>query len=169
MKFQKISAAVPQGEHFDESAVNEGVWMSETHLTSIENALTVAETATAQVTASLETANASIENLNTELATEKENVTKLTGEKEAAEQKVTDQAAEHATAIAAKDAEIATLQAEVARLGKNPSGTGSTVVTQEDEKPDEANATGRPSLLDPSHPLNQYASTQLAYANKNKK
>ena len=35
MKFPKISSLVPNGEPFEETAVNEGTWMSETHLNGI--------------------------------------------------------------------------------------------------------------------------------------
>lgn len=39
MEYTNIIAAVPEGEHFDATAVNEGVWMSKGHLESIENVL----------------------------------------------------------------------------------------------------------------------------------
>jgi chromosome segregation ATPase len=168
MKFPKISAAVPQGEHFDESAVNEGVWLSENHLNSIENALSVSEKNAAEVATSLETANASINTLTEQLATEKENVTKVTTEKEASDKKITDLATEHATALEAKDAKIAKLEAEIVVLGKKPSGTGSAVVTTEDENAEDPK-TGKTGLLDPEHPLNQYASAKVARAKKSKK
>lgn len=41
MELTNIIAAVPAGEHFDATAVNEGVWMSKGHLESIENVLAV--------------------------------------------------------------------------------------------------------------------------------
>lgn len=166
MKFPKISAAVPEGEHFDESAVNEGVWLSEKHLNSIENVLSVSEKNISETAASLETANASIVTLTEELSVEKGNVSRLTAEKETAEQKIIDQAAAHTSVIGAKDAEIASLQAEVAKLGKNASGTGSAVVATADENPKETGE--KAGLLDPEHPLNQYAATKLASAKKPK-
>ena len=39
MEYTNIIAAVPEGEHFDASAVNEGVWISEAHLVSLESTL----------------------------------------------------------------------------------------------------------------------------------
>lgn len=166
MKFPKISAVVPQGEHFDESAVNEGVWLSENHLNAVENALSVAETATAAAASSLETANTSVRNLTEELAAEKSNSAKLTAEKEAAEKKAADLETEHATAIGTKDAKIVTLQAEVAKLGKTPSGTGSTLPVTKDEHPEET--SGKPGLLDPNHPVNLAVAAKLARTKKSK-
>lgn len=174
MKFPKISALVPEKEHFDETAVNEGVWLSEPHLSQIENALSNAEVAAGEAATNLQTANASIEAKNNslialteEVASQKKIVENLTAEKAASEKKMTDQAAENDIVLAAKDKEIASLQEEVARLGKNASGTGSTVVTKEDENADES-AGEMPSLLDPNHPLNQYATAKLTSAKKPK-
>lgn len=37
MEYTHITACVPEGEHFDATAVNEGVWLTEKHLQSIES------------------------------------------------------------------------------------------------------------------------------------
>lgn len=39
MDYKNIISAVPEGEHFDATAINEGVWMSQAHLNSIETAM----------------------------------------------------------------------------------------------------------------------------------
>ena len=85
----------------------------------------------------------------------------LTASNAAAEQKITALESANEAAIQAKDAEIASLQEQVAELGKNASGTGSTVVATGDEHAAEA-ATKKAGLLDPEHPLNQYASEKIA-------
>ena len=39
MEYTNIISLVPQGEHFDPTAMNEGVWLTETHIGAIENML----------------------------------------------------------------------------------------------------------------------------------
>jgi len=175
MKFSKISALVPTGEPFDEKAVNEGVWMSEAHLDGIENALSLAETAASEAATTLEAVNASLAEKNASLVTLTEEVVAqkkiaetLTAANATAAQKLTETEAAHATALTAKDEKITSLEAEVVKLGKTPSGTGSAVVATEDEKPEEA-ATGKPGLLDAEHPLNKYAASKIANAAKSHK
>ena len=158
MAFEKtISAA--KAESF--GVVEGGFLLQEDQLTNIENTLTAAE----QTAASLETANASIVTLTEGLSAEKVNVTTVTAEKEAAVQKAADQAAEHTTAIAAKDIKIAELEAEVVKLGKKPSGSGSALPAAEDEHAEEAGAA-KPGLLDPNHPLNLAVGARLARTKK---
>lgn len=50
MEFNNIIALVPEGEHFDAAAINEGIFLSEGHVIAIENALagSAQEVATAQ-------------------------------------------------------------------------------------------------------------------------
>lgn len=167
MKFPKIAALVPQGEHFDESAVNEGVWVSQNHLQGIETGLTVSEKSAADAVASLETANGTIATLTEQLTASAKNVETITAEKVNAETRIEEMKGEAELAKKIADARITELQAEVVALGKNPSGTGTTIVTKKDEKPAEAK-TGKLSLLDPEHPVNQYAAAQIAAKNKAK-
>jgi len=172
MAFKKTIAA-SKAESF--AVVDGGFLLEETQLNNIENALTVAETAAgeaaatlASVNASLEEKNASLVALTEEVAAQKKIAETLTAEKAAAAQKLTETETAHATALAAKDEKIASLEAEVVTLGKKPSGTGSAVVSTEDEKPEEA-ATGKPGLLDAEHPLNKYAANKIANAAKTHK
>jgi hypothetical protein len=74
MKYQKIASLVPAGEHFEEKAVNEGVWLSVAHIEAIESVLaadpdrseidrlttelSAAQQANATLTQSMETLNA---------------------------------------------------------------------------------------------------------------
>jgi hypothetical protein len=92
MKFPKLTALVPEGEHFDESAIiNEGCYLSIGHINSIESAfiahdsvveaanvsatqisslqeqLTVAQTAASDSAASLENSNTRITALEAEI------------------------------------------------------------------------------------------------------
>jgi hypothetical protein len=147
MKFPKISALVPQGEHFDESAVNEGVWMSESHLSSIESALVTAETATAETATQLETANASIVTLTEEVSAEKINLSTAQ------------------TTISTQAARIAALEAEVVALGQKPSGKGTNLPK---EKDDSAEEVEKPSYASDSNPANAWIDKQLALKQKAK-
>lgn len=98
MEYNQIISLVPEGEHFDASAINEGVWISEAHLGNIESALQDAAT---NVAAALNEVNAATENLNTANA-----------------------AVEAATTtIAERDTIIASLQEEIAALKAAPAGS----------------------------------------------
>lgn len=104
MKYSKILALVPLGEHFDESAVNEGVWLTVGHLNIIEVALNSNEGTAAEI----ET---------------------MTGKIDALEG-----AAVYSSAtVNTQAARIVELEAEVAVLSGKPSGNGSVLVTTKDE------------------------------------
>lgn len=95
MEYTNIISLVPQGEHFDTAAVNEGVWLSQGHLDSIENNLV---------------ANASV-------------VTGLTSQRDEQALQAQQATAELATAnqtIADRDATIASQQAQIDELKKGP-------------------------------------------------
>lgn len=85
----RITALVPEGEHFDATALNEGIWFTEGHVNAIEAALEASETSAAEQTeqitsltnqvteantartaaeTNLATANATIESLNEKIA-----------------------------------------------------------------------------------------------------
>lgn len=140
MSYPKILAAVPTGEHFDESAVNEGVWLSATHLSSVEAALTEAETVTTAAENTLTLKEEELATATASLATAE-----------------TDKSALQ-TSLAEKEATIATLQAEVVALGKQPSGTGSSLGKSKDEG---SEAVPVPSYLSDENPINQWADKHL--------
>lgn len=134
-KYKNITALVPAGEHFDESAVGEGVWVSTNHLNGIESALEAnAEAVQAvqtQLDAATETVNANavrIEQITNELTTANSTITE-------------------------RDAEITRLNAEVTRLSGKPSGSGTKLagvkadITAEEEE-------NTVKYDDPNHPAN---------------
>lgn len=101
MEYTNIIAAVPEGEHFDAAAVNEGVWMSQGHLQSIENVLA---------------ANAGrVANLENQISTD---ATKHADDLQA----VNGQLATAKETITAHEQTIADLQAEVATLKQSAAG-----------------------------------------------
>lgn len=68
MSFPKVTALVPKDEHFDSTALNEGIWLSAGHLNAIENALAAA--------AANDTTQASrITELTSQLATKQNDLT----------------------------------------------------------------------------------------------
>jgi chromosome segregation ATPase len=141
MPYTRIISLVPDGEHFDASAIGEGVWLSTGHLNSIENSLE-------QNGAAFETSEATIKTLNEEMAianTALETAVSELGEKN--------------TTIQTQSARITELEAQVAALGKAPSGSGSTLVVDKDETVDKAAV---PSYLDESNPANQYADKRIS-------
>lgn len=151
MKYTHIEALVPQGEHFDESAIlNEGGYLSTAHLAAIENDLATNGPALEQVNAMIDTHVATIDELNG-------NITTLQTEKEAAE-----------ALTVTQNAKITELQNQVTELSKAPSSrSGSTVKTnadgtQEPEKKDNQ----RPRFDSPDHPANQMANAIVKQQSK---
>lgn len=143
MKFPHINALVPEGEHFDESALNEGIYVSVGHFNAIEKALAAAAVSVEQLNtanATIAERNASVQNLNTTVS-----------EKE--------------THIGSLNQKVNELEAKVAELGGQSSGSGSGLPTPDDPKPEEADK--KVSLLSADHPLNVYAAQYVA-ANKKK-
>jgi chromosome segregation ATPase len=141
MPYTRIISLVPDGEHFDASAIGEGVWLSTGHLNSIESSLE-------QNGAAFETSEATIKTLNEEMAianTSLETAVSELGEKN--------------TTIQTQSARITELEAQVAALGKAPSGSGSTLVVEKDETVDKAPV---PSYLDENNPANQYADKRIS-------
>ena len=57
MEYTNIVSLVPEGEHFDASAINEGVWISQAHLDAIETKLGENATAFSGFNEKIETAN----------------------------------------------------------------------------------------------------------------
>lgn len=145
MKYPKITELVPANESFDESAVNEGVWLSEPHLSAIEKK-------TEEISAALTVSNTALETANASLATATEELNTL---------KATAKASE--TTISTQATRIAELEAQVAALGKNPSGTGSVVITKKD---DTQESTVKPSYASESNPANEWLDKQMSRRKK---
>ena len=104
MKYSKIVALVPGTEHFDEAVVNEGVWLTASHLNNIEAALTTSADADAEI----ETMRGKIDGL-------------------------VDTAVNAASTIKTQSARIVELDNEVAVLSAKPSGNGSKLFSTKDE------------------------------------
>lgn len=129
MKFPNLQSLVPEGEHFDESAiVNEGGYLSINHLNAVEKQLS----STGEKIAAFDTLNQKLSEQNTALL----NV----------------QTADSAT-LTANATKIAALEIEVAELKGSASGTGSTVTTDKDESADPAPVA---SWMDEKNPANQF-------------
>lgn len=135
MKYNRINDLVPEGEHFDESAVNEGVWISSAHLGNIESALENASTAQEAVQSRLDETGQTVSDLSEQLDTANQT-------------------------IADRDATIASMQQQLSAIGGQPSGNGThvaaaaaaeTAASGTEEKP------GIYSLDDPRHPANKTA------------
>lgn len=96
MEYTNIIAAVPQGESFDPTAVNEGVWVSQAHLNNIETVMANGAAANATLKTQFDSAVLRAEQAETNVDTSAATIEAL-----------------NAT-IAEKDAEIATLKAAAA-------------------------------------------------------
>lgn len=116
MKYPNINALVPNGEHFDESAMNgEGIWLTPTHVDSIEASLAQNAEAVANVAAS-----------NTDLQTK---VSELESQLQSSAAAYQDAQAE----LGHKDAEIEKLNAQITELKNSAAGSFSTTKKDEDE------------------------------------
>ncbi len=132
MKYPKLNSLVPAGEHFDESAINEGVYLTTGHVNSIEETLAGHVAALNAVNVQLTEANNSITTLNEAATTS-------------------------ATTIKTQAERIVELEGQVEKLGKDASGTGTTLkAVDETEQPEET--TGAlPRYDSPNHPANMAA------------
>lgn len=148
MKYPRIATLVPQGEHFDESAIiNEGGFLSVGHLSGIEAAL---ENNNLEA---LEQANATI----TDLTNERDNT--------ALELSAAQENLETANnTIATHGQRIIELEGQLAQFTGGPSGEGSvvtvgdgSVVDDNTEKPEPKSA-----LSKEDHPVNAQIRRQIA-------
>jgi len=140
MAFTKTIAAA-KAESF--AVVEGGFLLEETQLNNIEAALEASDGLSASLATAneaLATANTSLESVTAELATAKE----------------ASQTSE--TTISTQAARIQELEAEVAELGKQESGTGTTVITNKDENAEEKKV---PAYLSDNDPANAWADKHL--------
>jgi chromosome segregation ATPase len=151
MKFPKVTGLVPEGEHFDESAiVNEGGFLSIAHLNAIENALVDTE--------GLEQANASI--------------VELTNERDSAVQELataTDNLTTAQETITTRDARITELETQLAEFTADASGDGTVLHTTRDNANTltETNSSSAATLKD-DHPIVIEARNKVAAAKAKK-
>ena len=120
MEYPQIISLVPEGEHFDASAVNEGVWLSVGHINSIEGGITALQQAVA-------TNKVDLDARTSELATASQNLS-------AANATITERDA----TIAAQATEIANLKAAAA---KSPATTTTTEDPNEGTEVEESDIT----------------------------
>jgi hypothetical protein len=109
MEYPNITALVPQGEHFDASAMNEGIWVSQTHFDAIETKLTNGAIAINTHAVDIVEANLKVTEANDQLA--------------AANQTIAD-----------RDATIASQAEEIADLKKKAAHPISTTTTTQPDK-----------------------------------
>lgn len=114
MENTHITALVPKGEHFDASAMNEGIFITEAHFNAIEESLA----GNASIVAGLHTAVA-----NAEAATNTATAALTTANE----------------TIAQRDATIAAQAAEIATLKAGPAAPISTTSKEEDKLDDKTN------------------------------
>lgn len=67
MEYPQLTALVPQGEHFDSSAINEGVYLTEGHLNNIEASLAGQATVVAEMQQQIDNAQAAATEAQTAL------------------------------------------------------------------------------------------------------
>jgi len=161
MKYPKITALVPEGEHFDDSAIiNEGGYLSIAHFAAVEKRLTENETAIADAANALTIANndatTRLNAANDEATIKLNAANELVTEANAAK-KVSDDALIAANAtIEAQQTEIENLKAENAKLKKEPGAAVSTTVTDSDVPP-VGSDTKVPAHLNPNSSINKAA------------
>jgi predicted nuclease with TOPRIM domain len=144
MKYPKITSLVPAGEHFDESAVGEGVYLTATHLKSIEDKLAEPVAVDPVLQEQLDTANASVTSLQEQVKT-----------------------MHTAESVKTLNERITTLEAENKELGKKSSGPGTPLPVGEEEQ-ETGGENKKVSLSDPKHPLNVAVAQEIS-AKKNAK
>lgn len=135
MEYTQVISLVPNGEHFDATAVNEGVWLSQGHLDAIEGQL---QAHAATIAGHDEVVNG----LNQQLQDQALQ----------AQQAVSDLETANGT-ISTQTTRIQELEAEVARLQKAPAGGFTSTVKELDE----VGKQETPSYADDSNPFNRMA------------
>lgn len=138
MKFPQLNSLVPAGEHFDESAINEGVYLTVAHVTGIENSLAVnasvlaaMQTKVDEAAVTITTHDATIAGLNIQAATDK---TTIDG-----------------------------LQARLDVLEAKASGKGSVVTAPAATEVVTERTDGKVSFDSAEHPANKFADSQKGY------
>lgn len=122
MEYPRITALVPNGEHFDSSALNEGIWLTSGHVNAIENAL--------------EANNGGL----TALTTERDNLQQQLTQAQQDAQTAATQAQNN---LQARDQQIAGLQTEIANMKKSPAGEFTQTTTTQDLVPGNTGASGK--------------------------
>lgn len=75
MEYTQLESLVPQGEHFDSSAINEGVYLTLGHLNNIEASLNGQATVVAEMQQQIDAAKVEATQAQNALATAQEQIT----------------------------------------------------------------------------------------------
>lgn len=142
MAFEKTLAAA-QTESF--AVVDGGFLLEEMALNNVEESLTRLERLE-EVEGDLATATENVTTLGNELAEEKKTVQTLTA------------------AAAVSSTKITELEAELVKMGKNPSGTGTNLTVAAMAETGTEPSSAAVGLNNPDHPLNQLATQRLSRA-----
>lgn len=111
MNYPRITALVPQGEYFDSTALNEGIWLTTGHFNAIENAL--------------ESGNGSVATLTTERDNLQQQLTQARQDAQTA-------ATQAQNNLQTRDQQISNLQTEIANLKKGPASDFTQTTTTQD-------------------------------------
>jgi hypothetical protein len=138
-KFPKITALVPEKEHFDSSVIGDGVWMTIGHVNAVESALAASETATLEAVSTLQGTLSETKDSLEKAETSVVGLNATVSEKE--------------TTITTQSARIQELEAQVAELGGQSSGTGSKPIATNDPPPPPTSSNAI-AFDSPEHPAN---------------
>jgi septal ring factor EnvC (AmiA/AmiB activator) len=144
MEYNRIQSLVPKDEHFDATAVNEGVWVSKAHLDAIENQL-------GQDQATIESHGPAVQGLTDQITT-------LTTERDSAKTEL--QTANDT--VAARDSKITEMQSEIDGLKKGPGAQPE----QTSREKDELGATENAAYSSDKDPFFQFANNAFGFAKK---
>lgn len=125
MKYPKILALVPAGESFAPEALNEGIWLTEAHMNSIES--------------SLETNAATLASVQGQLSAQALQAQQATAALATANQTIT-----------AREARIQQLEAENAELGRRAAGAIQPTSTETPDTPPVDPAKGKANKYETS-------------------
>lgn len=164
MAFEKTLAAAKSNEF---AVVDNGFLLDETALNNLEQSLADSANVVAEKEATITKQTETIESLTQSIDTEKETVKALTEANATATARVAELEAAMVTAGTAANEKIVALEAQVAELGKEASGIGTNLRSEKDESTEEGKG-GKPGLMNPEHPLNQYAASQIEAKKKPK-
>ena len=148
MKYPQLNSLVPAGEHFDESAVNEGVFLSVAHIDAIEQNLAGHEGVLQAVQTQLDTAKETNTTHEATIVTHEATISTLTTENKNQSDKILE------------------LQGIVAKLNKKPSGQGSSLqvaAAAEVKEEEKLSENGKARFDSADHPANKFADSVKKY------
>ena len=140
MEYPFIQSVVPEGEHFDSSAVGEGVWMSVNHFNALEARGIRLHEDVATIQGALDSETLALQKANETIA------------------ELETRNAEAATSLNSHAAVIKDLQLQIAEHGKKSSGSGTTIAVTGDQS---AEQTKVPSYASEKNESNAWIDKRL--------